>query len=50
MKIYELKLNEEEVNTVLLALAQKPFIEVADLIQNIREQAIRSEATRQCSE
>ena len=43
MKEYELKLTEEEVNTILLALAQRPYIEVADLIQNIRGQAMAKE-------
>ena len=50
MKEYTLNLKEDEVNTILLALAQRPYIEVADLIQNVREQAMRSEERRQCSE
>lgn len=34
----KLTFTEEEVNTILFALAKEPYIEVTDLIQNIHEQ------------
>ena len=46
MKDYELKLTEEEVNTILLTLAQRPFIEVAELIEKIRGQALSCDETK----
>ena len=35
----KIELEVQEVNGVLVALAQRPFAEVADLIQKIRSQA-----------
>jgi hypothetical protein len=38
-KILELKLTVAEVNGVLQALGQMPFVQVSALIQNIQKQA-----------
>lgn len=39
-KKYTIELTEAEVNGVLQALGQLPFVQVADLINNVRGQAI----------
>lgn len=36
-----LELSLSEINAVLTALGQMPFVQVADLIGKVREQAIR---------
>ena len=47
MKEYNLKLTEQEVNTILFALSQRPYIEVVELIVKIQKQA---EDTINCKE
>jgi hypothetical protein len=35
---YELKLKEEELNYILIQLSEKPYIQVFELIENIKKQ------------
>lgn len=41
MKMSEIKLSTELVNSVLQYLGNRPFVEVAGLIQNIQQQAAK---------
>jgi hypothetical protein len=39
-QILELKLSPEQIDTILGALGDQPYIKVSELIQTIREQAV----------
>lgn len=44
-----LELSLAEINAVLTALGQMPFVQVADLIGKVREQAIRQAQPNQAA-
>ena len=39
MKNYSFNFTEQEINNILFALAQRPYVEVVELIAKIHEQA-----------
>lgn len=43
MREYTFKLTDEQANTVLNALATRPYYEVAELIAEIQRQAVEQE-------
>lgn len=45
MKNYTLNLTEQEVNNILFALAQMPYVEVVELIAKIHKQAEETESS-----
>lgn len=44
MKNYSLNFTEQEVNAILFALSQRPYIEVSELISKIHKQAEEPES------
>lgn len=50
MKNYTLNLTEQEVNNILFALAQMPYVEVVELIAKIHKQAGETADSREVSE
>lgn len=50
MEKYNLELTEQEINTILFALSQRPYIEVVELIAKIHQQAGETPISREVTE
>jgi hypothetical protein len=44
--MFELKVNENELNLIAGALANMPYAQVAGLIENIRNQVVEAQQTK----